>query len=172
MTLAPKHSLKPLPLSGQLLLIGLLCATAGPALSQGQQTPAQQAARALADLGIDDIAVCGLAKKLEEIWLPDDDYPVIMKRQSEGLYLMQRVRDESHRFAISYHRKKRSKGSLRSALDDIDGVGLSYQRKLLNHFGSLKAIKAASLDDLQEVKGIGKAKASAIYSSLHQGGRA
>ncbi len=138
----------------------------------GGQPQVKAAARALADLGIDDIAVCGLAKKLEEIWLPDDDYPVIMKRQSEGLYLMQRVRDESHRFAITYHRKKRSKGSLRSALDDIDGVGLSYQRKLLNHFGSLKAIKAASLDDLRAVKGIGKAKASAIYSSLHQGGRA
>ncbi|MDD6462136.1 MAG: excinuclease ABC subunit UvrC, partial [Bifidobacteriaceae bacterium] len=125
------------------------------------------AAKALHDCGVDDVAVCGLAKKLEEVWVPDDDYPIIMKRQSEGLYLLQRVRDESHRFAITYHRQTRRKGTLRSALDGIDGIGLAYQKKLLAHFGSVKAIRAASIDELEAVKGIGKAKAQAIFDALH-----
>lgn len=125
------------------------------------------AAQALEDLGITDVHVCGLAKKLEEIWLPHEEYPLIMKRQSEGMYLMQRVRDESHRFAITYHRKKRSKGSLRSALDSIEGIGLSYQKRLLNHFGSVKAMRQATVQELQEVRGVGAKKAEAIYQSLH-----
>jgi excinuclease ABC subunit C len=125
------------------------------------------AARAMADQGVTDVAVCGLAKKLEEVWLPDEDYPLILKRQSESMYLLQRVRDESHRFAITYHRQKRRKGALRSALDSIDGVGESYQKRLLNHFGSVKAMRSASLEDLQEVKGIGESKAKAIFDALH-----
>lgn len=88
------------------------------------------AAKALADCGVDDVAVCGLAKRLEEVWVPDDDYPIILKRQSEGMYLLQRVRDESHRFAITYHRQTRRKGALRSALDDIPGIGEAYQKRL------------------------------------------
>lgn len=125
------------------------------------------AAKALKDCGVKDVAVCGLAKKLEEVWVPDDGYPIIMKRQSEGLYLLQRVRDESHRFAITYHRQTRRKGTLRSALDGIEGIGLAHQKKLLAHFGSVKAIKEASVSDLEQVKGIGPAKAQAIYDSLH-----
>ncbi len=125
------------------------------------------AAKALTDCGVTDVAVCGLAKKLEEVWVPDDDYPIIMKRQSEGLYLLQRVRDESHRFAITYHRQTRRKGTLRSALDGIEGIGLAHQKKLLAHFGSVKAIKDASVSDLEQIKGIGPAKAQAIYDSLH-----
>lgn len=125
------------------------------------------AAKALEDCGVTDVAVCGLAKKLEEVWVPDDDYPIIMKRQSEGMYLLQRVRDESHRFAITYHRQMRRKGTLRSALDGIDGIGPSYQKKLLRHFGSVKQIRAASLDDLQQVDGIGEKKARSIYAALH-----
>ena len=125
------------------------------------------AARALHDCGVDDVALCGLAKRLEEVWVPDDDYPIILKRQSEGMYLLQRVRDESHRFAITYHRQTRRKGALRSALDEIPGIGPAYQKKLLNHFGSVKHMRQASQDELEAVKGIGSAKAGAIYQALH-----
>ncbi|EFA23647.1 excinuclease ABC subunit UvrC [Bifidobacterium gallicum] len=125
------------------------------------------AAKALHDCGVDDVAVCGLAKRLEEVWVPDDDYPIILKRQSEGMYLLQRVRDESHRFAITYHRQARRKGALRSVLDDIPGIGPSYQKKLLAHFGSVRAMRQASLEDLEAVKGVGKAKAKSIFDALH-----
>lgn len=125
------------------------------------------AARALADCGVDDVAVCGLAKRLEEVWVPDNDYPIILKRQSEGMYLLQRVRDESHRFAITYHRQQRRKGALRSALDEIPGIGASYQKRLLNHFGSVKAMREADIEDFMRVKGIGQAKAEALYQALH-----
>ncbi|KFI46702.1 excinuclease ABC subunit C [Bifidobacterium bohemicum] len=133
----------------------------------GGKPQVEAAARALADCGVDDVAVCGLAKRLEEVWLPGEDYPLILKRQSEGMYLLQRVRDESHRFAITYHRNTRRKGALRSALDDIPGIGDSYQKRLLRAFGSVKAIRAASIEDLQRVKGIGAAKAHSIYNALH-----
>ena len=116
---------------------------------------------------MDDVALCGLAKRLEEVWVPDDDYPIILKRQSEGMYLLQRVRDESHRFAITYHRQTRRKGALRSALDGIPGVGESYQKRLLAHFGSVRAMRVASVEQLQEVKGVGRAKAEAIHAALH-----
>ena len=133
----------------------------------GGKPQVMAAARALADCGVDDVAVCGLAKRLEEVWVPDDDYPIILKRQSEGMYLLQRVRDESHRFAITYHRQTRRKGMLRSALDDIPGIGDAYQKKLLNHFGSVRAMREASVEDFEQVKGIGRAKAEAIYRTLH-----
>ncbi|MFT9243244.1 MAG: excinuclease ABC subunit UvrC [Bifidobacterium aquikefiri] len=126
------------------------------------------AQRALNDSGITDVAVCGLAKKLEEVWIPDDDYPIILRRQSEGLYLLQRVRDESHRFAITYHRQKRRKGALRSELDDIPGIGASYQKRLLRYFGSVRAMKAASQEELCKVNGVGTSKAAAIFDALHK----
>lgn len=134
----------------------------------GGKPQAEIAAKALADCGVDDVVVCGLAKRLEEIWVPGDDYPIIMKRQSEGMYLMQRVRDESHRFAITYHRQTRRKGTLRSALDGIDGIGEAYQKRLLHHFGSVKAMREASVEDFEAVKGIGKAKAQRIVEALHR----
>lgn len=133
----------------------------------GGKPQVEAAAQALKDCGVTDVAVCGLAKRLEEIWVPGDDYPVIMKRQSEGMYLMQRVRDESHRFAITYHRQTRRKGALRSALDSIDGIGETYQKRLLNHFGSVKAMREASVEDFEAVKGVGKAKAQKIFDALH-----
>ncbi|WP_241227156.1 excinuclease ABC subunit UvrC [Bifidobacterium callimiconis] len=133
----------------------------------GGQPQVAAAARAMADCGVDDVALCGLAKRLEEVWVPDDDYPVILKRQSEGMYLLQRVRDESHRFAITYHREARTKGGLRSALDAIPGIGLNYQKKLLQRFGSVKTMRGASVEDLMEVPGIGTKKAQAIYDALH-----
>jgi excinuclease ABC subunit C len=125
------------------------------------------AARALEDSGITDVALCGLAKKLEEVWMPGEDYPLILKRQSEGMYLLQRVRDESHRFAITYHRKKRRKGEISSVLDSIEGVGPAYGKRLLRHFGSVKKIRAASVEQIEEVKGIGTVKANTIYEALH-----
>ncbi|KFI92225.1 excinuclease ABC subunit C [Bifidobacterium saguini DSM 23967] len=133
----------------------------------GGKPQVMAAAKALEDCGVTDVAVCGLAKRLEEVWVPDDDYPIILKRQSEGMYLLQRVRDESHRFAITYHRQQRRKGALRSALDEIPGIGESYQKRLLNHFGSVKAMREASVEDFMKVNGIGKAKAETLYRALH-----
>ena len=133
----------------------------------GGQPQVKAAQRALQDCGVTDVAVCGLAKKLEEVWVPDDDYPIILKRQSEGMYLLQRVRDESHRFAITYHRKVRRKGALRSALDEIPGIGPSFQKKLLNHFGSVRKMREASVDDFLAVSGIGESKARTLYDALH-----
>ncbi|OZG60012.1 excinuclease ABC subunit C [Bifidobacterium lemurum] len=125
------------------------------------------AAKALEDCGVTDVALCGLAKRLEEVWVPDDEYPIILKRQSQGMYLLQRVRDESHRFAITYHRQTRRKGALRSALDEIPGIGETHQKNLLKHFGSVRAMREASVEQLTEVPGIGLKKARTIYDALH-----
>jgi len=133
----------------------------------GGQPQVAAAARALADLGIEDVALCGLAKRLEEIWLPDDDYPVILKRSSEGLYLMQRLRDEAHRFAITAHRKRRSKGMVVSELDAVPGLGPARANVLLKHFGSLKKLKAASVEEIAQVKGFAQKSAQHVYDHLH-----
>ena len=109
----------------------------------------------LDDLGIDDVALVGLAKRLEEVWLPDQPYPAILPRTREALYLLQRVRDEAHRFAITYHRQKRSKAMTVSALDGIPGLGETRRKALMTRFGSLKRLRAASVDDIVEVPGIG-----------------
>jgi excinuclease ABC subunit C len=124
------------------------------------------AARALAELGIDEIAVAGLAKRMEEIWQPDREDPVILPRSSEALYLLQRVRDEAHRFAITFHRQKRSKTMTESALDTVPGLGEVRRKALVKHFGSVKALKAASPEQLAEVPGIGPATAAAIAEAL------
>jgi excinuclease ABC subunit C len=120
------------------------------------------AQRVLDELGIADVSLIGLAKRLEEVWLPGDAFPLILARGSEGLYLLQRVRDEAHRFAISAHRKKRSKGMTRSALDAIPGLGPAKQRALLKHFGSVKRVRAAAVEDLTAAPGIGPALARRI----------
>ena len=124
------------------------------------------AAAALAELGIDDVALCGLAKRLEEVWVPGDDYPVILQRSSEGLYLLQRVRDEAHRFAITAHRKRRSKGMTASVLDDVPGLGPARQAALLRHFGSVKRLKAASVEEIATVPGMGERTAAAVVAAL------
>lgn len=126
------------------------------------------ASQALSDLGIVDISVVGLAKRLEEVWVPDDPFPVILPRNSEGLFLMQRLRDEAHRFAISYHRSKRAKAMTSSVLDDIAGLGESKRTALLRHFGSVKKVRSADRDEICEVKGIGPALADKILSALHE----
>ena len=120
------------------------------------------AQRALDELGIDDIPVCGLAKRLEEVWLPGEADPVILRRTSEGLYLLQRVRDEAHRFAIAHHRGRRSKSMVESVLDDVPGLGEVRRKTLLRHFGSLKKLREAEVDEIAAVPGIGPRTASAI----------
>ena len=126
------------------------------------------AAAALAGLGIDDVSVCGLAKRLEEVWLPGQDYPVIMSRSSEGLYLLQRVRDEAHRFAITFHRAKRGKAALGSALDGVPGLGPSRRAALLKAFGSVKAVSAATPEQIAAaVPGIGPKLAETVVAALH-----
>jgi excinuclease ABC subunit C len=124
------------------------------------------AARALAELGIDDVALVGLAKRLEEVWLPGQDHPVVLPRTSEGLYLLQRVRDEAHRFAISYHRQRRSRAMTSSALDTVPGLGQTRRTALLKHFGSLKKVRAATAEEIAQVPGIGRATAQAVVDAL------
>jgi excinuclease ABC subunit C len=133
--------------------------------------PAQvaAAARALDELGIDDVSVCGLAKRLEEVWLPGEDGPVILPRTSEGLYLLQRVRDEAHRFAITYHRKKRSAALKASELDDVPGLGPARKATLLRHFGSVRRIAGASVAEIADLPGIGPRIAETVAAALHQG---
>ncbi|MEN3583511.1 excinuclease ABC subunit UvrC [Streptomyces sp. ZYX-F-203] len=124
------------------------------------------ARRALEELGIDDIAVCGLAKRLEEVWLPDEDDPVVLPRTSEGLYLLQRVRDEAHRFAIAYQRKKRATRLRSSPLDDVPGLGETRKQALIKHFGSLRRLRGATLEQIREVPGIGRKTAESVLVAL------
>ncbi|MEV8456586.1 excinuclease ABC subunit UvrC [Streptomyces sp. NPDC052095] len=132
----------------------------------GGQPQVAAARRALDELGIDDIAVCGLAKRLEEVWLPDDDDPVVLPRSSEGLYLLQRVRDEAHRFAITYQRAKRAKRIRSSPLDAISGLGETRKQALIKHFGSVKKLKQATIDEICEVPGIGRRTAESVAVAL------
>jgi excinuclease ABC subunit C len=127
----------------------------------------EAAADALAELGVTDVAVCGLAKRLEEVWLPADPDPVILSRTSEGLYLLQRVRDEAHRFAITYHRQRRSKGMTTSALDGVPGLGPSRRTALLKHFGSVRKLRAAGVDEIAALPGFGRRTATAVLAALH-----
>ena len=124
------------------------------------------AAAVLTELDIADVTVCGLAKRLEEVWLPGEDDPVIFPRTSEALYLLQRLRDEAHRFAITYHRQKRSKSMTVSALDTIPGLGTTRRKALLRHFGSVAKVRRASAEEIAAVPGIGKATAEAIVAAL------
>ncbi|MFE6777342.1 excinuclease ABC subunit UvrC [Streptomyces sp. NPDC057702] len=134
----------------------------------GGQPQVAAAQRALDELGIDDVAVCGLAKRLEEVWLPHDDDPVVLPRSSEGLYLLQRVRDEAHRFAISYQRTKRAASFKAGPLDAVAGLGETRKRALLKHFGSLKRLRAATVDQLCEVPGVGRKTAETVAAALAQ----
>ena len=128
------------------------------------------AARALEELGITDIALCGLAKRLEEVWLPHNHDPLILPRTSEGMYLLQRIRDEAHRFAITFHRSRRSKVMLESVLDEIEQLGHIRRAALLDRFGSVSAIRKASLVEIAATPGIGEKIASIIWNHLsHMG---
>jgi excinuclease ABC subunit C len=142
---------------------GLVVVDGGP-----PQVAAAQAA--MRELGVVDIPVCGLAKRLEEVWLPGQDDPVIFPRTSEGLYLLQRVRDEAHRFAITHHRSRRSKSMVESLLDDVPGLGEVRRRTLVKHFGSLKKLRAAEVDQIAQVPGIGPRTAVAIKDAVDRAG--
>jgi excinuclease ABC subunit C len=138
---------------------GLVVVDGGP-----PQVAAAQAA--MRELGVVDIPVCGLAKRLEEVWLPDQEDPVIFARSSEGLYLLQRVRDEAHRFAITHHRSRRSKSMVESMLDDVPGLGEVRRRTLVKHFGSLKKLRGAEVGEIAQVPGIGPRTAVAIKDAV------
>jgi len=142
-----------------------------PALVVVDGGPPQVAAAhaAMQSLGITDIALVGLAKRLEEVWLPDDDDPVILPRTSEGLYLLQRLRDEAHRFAIGHHRGRRSKSMIESVLDPVSGLGPARRKALLKSFGSVKKLRAATAEEIASVPGIGLTTAESIVEALATG---
>ncbi len=131
----------------------------------GGQPQVAAAARALADAGHEEIALCGIAKRLEEVWLPGEEYPVILPRTSEALYLLQRLRDEAHRFAI-VHQRKRRKRDITSVLAEVPGLGDTRIKALLRHFGSVTALKNATPDEITALPGIGPALAEAIHTHL------
>jgi excinuclease ABC subunit C len=126
------------------------------------------AARALDEAGMKEIALCGLAKRLEEVWLPNQGDPLILPRTSEGLYLLQRIRDEAHRFAITFHRSRRSAVMLESLLDEIPQLGQVRRAALLKRFGSVAAIRRASVKEIAEVPGIGTRIAEVILGYLEK----
>lgn len=132
----------------------------------GGQPQVNAAQRALDELGITDIALCGLAKRLEEVWIPGSKDPLILPRNSEGLYLLQRIRDEAHRFAITFHRSRRSKIMLESILDEIPQLGSTRRASLLERFGSVAAIRKASVEEIAATPGIGAKIASVIETYL------
>jgi excinuclease ABC subunit C len=133
----------------------------------GGQPQVRAAHDALIAAGVTDVPVVGLAKRLEEVWVPDDPDPVILPRSSEGLYLLQRIRDEAHRTAIGLHRRRRGKRATTSALDDIPGLGPKRAQALLRHFGSTRKITMATVEDLVAVEGIGPALAATIHTVLN-----
>jgi excinuclease ABC subunit C len=124
------------------------------------------AATQLAELGIVDVTICGLAKRLEEVWVPAQDDPIIFPRSSEALYLLQRLRDEAHRFAITYHRSKRSKSMTVSALDMVPGLGDTRRKALVRHFGSVAALRRAGVEEIVQVPGVGRRTAEAVVATL------
>ncbi|MEV6590454.1 excinuclease ABC subunit UvrC [Streptomyces acidicola] len=132
----------------------------------GGQPQVAAARRALDELGIDDIAVCGLAKRLEEVWVPEEEDPVVLPRTSEGLYLLQRVRDEAHRFAITYQRTKRARRFRAGPLDEVPGLGETRKQALVKHFGSVRKLRSATIDQICEVPGIGRKTAETIAAAL------
>lgn len=137
-------------------------------LVDGGRPQVSAAARALAESGCTGIALAGIAKRLEELWLPDDDYPVILPRSSEALYLVQRLRDEAHRFAITHQRKRRRR-DIRSVLAEVPGLGDARIKALLTHFGSVAALREASVAQIEELPGIGPKLAATIHAHLARG---
>jgi excinuclease ABC subunit C len=131
----------------------------------GGKPQVEAAARALRESGHEEIALCGIAKRLEEIWLPGDDFPVILPRTSEALYLVQRLRDEAHRFAIS-HQRRRRKRDIRSVLSEVPGLGDARIRALLRHFGSVSALRGATVAQIEELPGIGPKLAETVFRHL------
>ena len=141
--------------------------TPGLVVVDGGPPQVAAARQAMDELGLGDIPVVGLAKRLEEVWLPDDEDPVIFSRTSEGLYLLQRLRDEAHRFAITHHRNRRSKSMVESVLDEVPGLGEVRRKTLLKHFGSLKKLRQATIDEVAELPGFGKRTAESVVLAVN-----
>ncbi|MFD4588593.1 excinuclease ABC subunit UvrC [Streptomyces sp. NPDC058423] len=137
-------------------------------LVDGGQPQVAAARRALDELGIDDVAVAGIAKRMEEVWLPGEDDPVVLPRSSEGLYLIQRVRDTAHDFAIRYQRSKRTKRLRTSPLDSVPGLGEARKQALIKHFGSVKRLRQATVEQICEVPGFGRKTAESVAVALAQ----
>jgi excinuclease ABC subunit C len=135
----------------------------------GGQPQVAAAARALEESGVEGIYLCGIAKRLEEIWTPEADFPVILPRNSDALFLFQRVRDEAHRFAIT-HQRQRRKRDISTVLSEIPGLGPARVRELLKHFGSVKRLRGAGEAEIAEVKGIGQTLAATVHAHLHADG--
>ncbi len=157
------------PLTGEAVARKSFHYRPGLLVIDGGQPQIAAAARALRDAGLENIAVCGIAKRLEEVWLPDSDYPVILPRSSDALFLLQRLRDEAHRFALRYQRTTRSR-DIRSRLSSIPGLGPARTTELLKHFGSVARLRAASVDELTAVDGIGPATAQLVHRALRSDG--
>ncbi len=137
----------------------------------GGQPQVNAAAAVLADAGLtDEIALCGLAKRMEEVWLPGEDYPLILPRASEGLYLLQRLRDEAHRFAITHHRSRRAKTVVESLLDGVPGLGEMRRKALLKYFGSMRKLRQATVEEIAEVPGFGPTLAAAVKAAVEDTG--
>ena len=137
----------------------------------GGQPQVNAAAAVLADAGLtDEIALCGLAKRMEEVWLPGEDYPLILPRASEGLYLLQRLRDEAHRFAITHHRSRRAKTVVESVLDGVPGLGEMRRKALLKYFGSMRKLRQATVEEIAEVPGFGPTLAAAVKAAVEDTG--
>ena len=133
----------------------------------GGQPQVNAAAEVLREFGLDnEIALCGLAKRLEEVWLPEEDFPVILPRASEGLYLLQRLRDEAHRFAITHHRSRRAKHVVESVLDGVPGLGELRRKALLKYFGSMRKLRQASVEEIAQVPGFGPTLAAAVKAAV------
>lgn len=135
----------------------------------GGQPQVNAAAEAFKAAGVTDIALCGIAKRLEELWLPGEEYPVILPRTSDALFLVQRIRDEAHRFAIT-HQRTRRKRDIRTMLGEIRGVGEVTANAILKHFGSVTRVREASIDELRAVSGVGPSLAKTIFVALHPNG--
>lgn len=123
----------------------------------------------LDELGINDVTLVGIAKRLEEIWVPGEEYPIIVPRNSPALYLVQNLRDEAHRFAITFHRQQRSARMRRSKLDDIPGLGPKRRKQLVKEFGSVMRVKQASVEDIAALPGFGPKLAQLIHDALNAG---
>ena len=145
---------------------GKFAYTPGLVVVDGGKPQVNAAREAMDEAGVTDIPVIGLAKRLEEVWVPDHDEPVILPRTSEALYLLQRARDEAHRFAITYHRHKRSASMLDSLLDGVPGLGPARRKALMARFGSLKRLRAAPAAEVADVPGIGPQTADAIVAAV------
>jgi excinuclease ABC subunit C len=129
-----------------------------------------RAVEVMADLGVVGVTTVSLAKRMEEVFVPGQSDPIMIPRSSEALYLLQSIRDEAHRFAVTYHRLKRTKKMTRSALDGIPGLGEVRKKRLLRHFGSVKRVREASPEELAEVQGLPRSVAQMVYDSLHSNG--